>query len=59
MNPLFAEAAETVQGAWVMGVMTAFFLIFFVAWTVWAYSPKRKAEMDEAARMPFDEGGES
>ena len=59
MNPLFAEAANTVQGAWIMGVMTAVFLVFFIGWALWAYDPKRKAQMDEAAMMPFNEGGES
>ena len=59
MNPLFSEAANTVQGGWMMGVMTALFLVFFIGWVVWAYHPGRKAEMDEASMMPFSEGGES
>ena len=59
MNPLFAEANQTVQGGWIMGIMTAAFLLFFVAWTLWAYDPGRKRYMEEAAQMPFDEGGES
>ena len=57
MNTLTRAAAETVQGGWVLGVTTALFLAFFVAWTVWAYSPKRKAQLDEAARLPFLDGG--
>ena len=59
MNPLFAEAQSTVQGMWVMGIMTVVFLAFFTGWVLWAYNPGRKAMMDEAARMPFDDGGES
>ena len=42
-----------------MGVMTAVFLVFFIGWALWAYDPKRKAQMDQAAMMPFNEGGES
>ena len=56
MNPLYDQAADTVGGVWVMGVLTAVFLAFFVGWTIWAYHPARKADMERAARMPFDEG---
>ncbi|MDT8341386.1 MAG: cbb3-type cytochrome c oxidase subunit 3 [Longimicrobiales bacterium] len=68
MNPLFAEAQSTVQGMWVMGLMTALFLVFFIGWVLWAYHPGRKAWLEEAGRMPFhdeagprpiNEGGES
>jgi cbb3-type cytochrome oxidase subunit 3 len=59
VNPLFAEAAGTVQGTWVMGLMTAVFLVFFVGWVLWAYNPSRKAYLEEVAKMPFNEGGES
>lgn len=56
MNTLTRAAAETVQMGWVLGVMTALFLAFFVAWIAWAYSPKRKAEFERAARLPFLDG---
>lgn len=59
MNPLFAEAAGTVQGTWVMGLMTLVFLVFFVGWVLWAYNPSRKAYLEEVAKMPFNEGGDS
>ncbi|HSG46444.1 MAG TPA: cbb3-type cytochrome c oxidase subunit 3 [Longimicrobiales bacterium] len=59
MNPLFAEAANTVQGMWIMGLMTLVFLVFFIGWVLWAYDPGRKAYLEEAGRMPFSEGGES
>jgi cbb3-type cytochrome oxidase subunit 3 len=59
VNPLFAEAAETVQGAWIMGFMTVVFLAVFVGWVVWAYNPRRREYLEEAGRMPFTEGGES
>lgn len=53
MNTLTRTAAESVQLGWMLGIMTVLFLVFFVAWTVWAYSPKRKAELEEAALLPF------
>ncbi len=56
MNPLFNQAEATVWGGTFLGVMTAIFLLFFVGWALWAYDPNRKDEMDEAARMPLDEG---
>ena len=59
MNPLFAEAASTVQWTWVMGFMTVVFLAFFLGWVLWAYDPGRKEYLEEAGRMPFNEGGES
>lgn len=57
MNTLTRTAAESVQLGWMLGIMTVLFLVFFVAWTVWAYSPKRKAELEEAALLPFMDGG--
>ncbi len=32
-------------------------LCTFVAIVIWAYSPKRKAAFDEAARIPLDDDG--
>ena len=55
MNPLFNEAQSTVQGMWIMGLMTLAFLIFFLAWTLWAYWPSRREAMREASLMPFDD----
>ena len=57
MNTVTRAAAETVQMGWMLGVMTVLFLAFFVGWTVWAYSPRRKAQLEEAARLPFMDGG--
>jgi cbb3-type cytochrome oxidase subunit 3 len=59
MNPLYNQAADTVMGGWMMGVMTAAFLVFFVGWTLWAYNPSRKDDMDRASLMPFDDGDPS
>ena len=59
MNPLIREAAGSVGLTWMMGVMTAVFLVFFVGWTWWAYAPRRREAMERAARLPFDDGDES
>lgn len=59
MNPLLREAAASVQHGWLLGVMTALFLLLFIAWVWWAWAPGRKAAMDEYARMPLDDGGEA
>ncbi len=58
MNPLFQEAGRTASGGMLLGVMTIFFLLFFAGWALWAYAPHRKAQMEEAGRMPLDDGGE-
>ena len=60
MNPVFREAAQMAQLGWVMGLMTACFLITFVVWSVWAWAPWRREAMERAALLPFDdEGGEA
>ena len=59
MKPVYNRAGETVSGMWVMGVMTAAFLGFFVGWAVWAYHPAHKDDMDRASLMPFDDGDAS
>jgi cbb3-type cytochrome oxidase subunit 3 len=56
MNPVLELAAENVRLGWLMGVMTVFFLVSFLAWVWWVYLPKNKAMMDEAALMPFTDG---
>jgi cytochrome c oxidase cbb3-type subunit 4 len=58
MNPLLRQAVEAVQSGWLGGVMTVVFFVFFLGWIWWAYSPRNKDLMDEAARLPFMDGGE-
>jgi cbb3-type cytochrome oxidase subunit 3 len=58
MNHVFRAAAQTVEYAWVMGAMTALFLVFFAGWTWWAFRPKNRARLEEAAQMPFMDGGD-
>lgn len=59
MNPVLELAAESVTLGWLMGVMTVFFLASFLACVWWAYTPKHKAMMEEAALLPFADGDET
>jgi cbb3-type cytochrome oxidase subunit 3 len=59
MNQILQAAAEGVRLGWLMGLMTAFFLAWFIGWTVWAFAPRNKAMMDEVARMPLSDGGDA
>ncbi len=35
------------------GISTALLMVGFIGLCIWAYSKKRKAPFDEAARLPF------
>ena len=63
MNTLLKAASNSVELGWLLGFMTAVFMLFFIGWTWWAYSPKNRQKMDRYARIPFDgdlpEGDES
>ena len=41
-------------GTW-RGIFTALMLLLFVAVCVWAFSSRRKADFEEASRLPLDE----
>ena len=56
MNHVLHDIAATTTGDVLLGVMTVVFLVFYVAWTLWAWSPKNRALMNESAYMPLDEG---
>lgn len=58
MNPLLHEAAESVRGGWLLGVMTLVFFACFAGWIAWAFAPRNRARLEEAARQPFMDGGE-
>ena len=59
MNQIFQAAAETVSLGWLLAFMLIFFMGWFIGWTVWAYLPRNKAKLEEAARMPLMDGGDS
>ena len=40
MNPLIREAVASVQGGWLLGVMTLVFFVCFAGWIVWAWANK-------------------
>ncbi len=49
------EGATMVQLGWTMGVMTVVFMGAMIGWIAWVWSPSRRAAMEEAANMPFEE----
>ncbi|MBS0214524.1 MAG: cbb3-type cytochrome c oxidase subunit 3 [Proteobacteria bacterium] len=40
----------------VSGIVTVMLLVVFLGGWAWAWSPKRRAEFEEAARLPLDDG---
>ena len=36
------------------GIFTVVMLVLFIGICIWAYSARRKADFDEAARLPLD-----
>jgi len=59
MNSLLREAAASVDFGWLLGGVTVLFLGIFIAWTWIAFAPKNRGKWDEAAKMPFMDGGDS
>lgn len=59
MNPVFKAAASTVENGWIMGGTTIFFLAVFIGWGIWAWAPWNRKNMEAAALLPFDDGGEA
>jgi cytochrome c oxidase cbb3-type subunit 4 len=41
--------------AWLKSLWVVWLIVIFVGIVVWAYWPKRKAEMDDHAKIPFRE----
>ena len=39
----------------ISGIVTAVLIALFIGGWIWAWSPKRKREFDDAARLPLDE----
>jgi len=59
VNTLLREASGSVQGGWILGLMTVLFIASFLWWVWYAYSPAHREMHDETALMPLDDGGES
>ncbi|UCG89456.1 MAG: cbb3-type cytochrome c oxidase subunit 3 [Gemmatimonadota bacterium] len=43
---------------WLAGLVTVFFVAWFIGWTWWAFAPKNKQKFEKAARMPLSDGGD-
>ncbi|MES1951120.1 cytochrome c oxidase subunit [Salinisphaera sp. S4-8] len=41
-----------------MGIVTAIFLVLFLGIVAWAYSSRRRADFDEASRLPLNDNGD-
>lgn len=54
MNSMPAVQTTPEMGL-LLGVMTAVFLACFVGWTVWAWMPKNRSNMEAAARLPLED----
>ncbi len=39
----------------ISGIVTAVLLVMFIGGWIWAWSPARRTEFDDAARMPLEE----
>lgn len=39
----------------ISGIVTALLLVLFIGGWIWAWSPKRKREFEDAAQLPLEE----
>jgi cbb3-type cytochrome oxidase subunit 3 len=59
MNPLIEQASESIGLPGMATIMTLLFMAGFLAWVWYAYRPANKKKFEDAAMLPFEEGGES
>lgn len=59
MNPLLRDAAGSVSMGWLLAGMTVVFFAVFLGWIWYAWSPGNRKLMEEAAQMPFADGGDA
>jgi cbb3-type cytochrome oxidase subunit 3 len=59
MNPVLDLAARSVSMGWLLGVMTVFFLLAYLGWVWWAFDPRHKIMLEEAALLPFLDDAEN
>ena len=48
-----------VEAEMISGIITTILLLLFIGGWVWAWSPARKADFDEASKLPLEEGKEN
>jgi cbb3-type cytochrome oxidase subunit 3 len=58
MNVVLHDAVSTVTTGWIVGLATGAFILFFAGWCWWAWNPKHRSQLEAAARLPFDNGGD-
>lgn len=56
MSPMLHQLTDGASGGLLMAGMTVFFVLFFVAFALWAWSPGNRRFMEQAARIPLDDG---
>jgi cbb3-type cytochrome oxidase subunit 3 len=55
VNPVFDVARAAVTDGLLMGVMTIFFFVFFVGYTIWLWLPSNRSYMDQMAKAALDD----
>jgi cbb3-type cytochrome oxidase subunit 3 len=58
MNPLIEQASEAIGLGWLAAIMTVLFIGGFLGWVWYAYRPANRQKFEDAAMLPFEEGGE-
>jgi len=58
MNPLIEQAREAIGLGGMAVVMTFLFMIAYFGWIWYAYNPANKQKWEEAAMLPFEDGGD-
>lgn len=56
MNPVLREGVQSVQLAWISGIMTIVFLAFFIGWAWWAFAASNRDRFEAARRLPLTNG---
>jgi cbb3-type cytochrome oxidase subunit 3 len=56
MNPLVEQASEYIGMGGLATVLTLLFVIAFLAWVWYAYTPRNREKFEDAALLPFEEG---
>ncbi len=59
MNPLIREASQAIGQGWLAGILTILFMVAFFAWVWYAYAPANRKKFEAAAKLPFEDGGDS
>lgn len=59
MNPLIEQASEAIGLGGLATVMMILFMVGFLGWVWYAYRPANRDRFEDAARLPFEEGGET